>query len=176
MLKALLKMRNKKGFTLIELVVVLVIMVILAAMAVPTMMGYVDNAKKATHLAECRAVYVAAQTELTLARAGQYDGKKVSAFTENVLKIVDLDDKADDDTAIYSIAFVKSAPTEGAEKTFSIVLKSKTEPAATDDAIPALEEDSVVSVTYFYATNKSVTLTPGAEEGTNVFATPTPTT
>ena len=39
MLKKLLKQRNKKGFTLIELIVVLVIMAILAAAAIPTMIS-----------------------------------------------------------------------------------------------------------------------------------------
>ena len=59
MLKKLLKQRNKKGFTLIELIVVLVILAILVAAAAPAMMGYVNQAKKASYLANCRAVYVA---------------------------------------------------------------------------------------------------------------------
>ena len=52
MLKKLMEMRRKKGFTLIELIVVLVIMAILAAAAIPQMMKYVNNAKPVsyTHL------------------------------------------------------------------------------------------------------------------------------
>lgn len=65
MLKKLLKQRNKKGFTLIELIVVLVIMAILVAAAAPAMMGYVNKAKKASYLANCRAVYVAGQADIT---------------------------------------------------------------------------------------------------------------
>ncbi len=65
MLKKLMNMKKKKGFTLIELIVVLVIMAILAAAAIPTMMGYVDEARASQHLAEGRSVYVAATAVLT---------------------------------------------------------------------------------------------------------------
>lgn len=38
-------MKNKKGFTLVEIIVVLVILAILAAIAVPSVIGYVNEAK-----------------------------------------------------------------------------------------------------------------------------------
>lgn len=40
------KIRNKHGFTLVEIIVVLVILAILAAVAIPSVLGYVDEAKK----------------------------------------------------------------------------------------------------------------------------------
>ena len=39
--------KNKKGFTLVEVVVVLVILAILAAILIPTLTGYVDKASEA---------------------------------------------------------------------------------------------------------------------------------
>ncbi len=57
--------KNKKGFTLVEIIVVLVILAILAAAAIPTMLGFVDDAKKKTEIANARAAYVAAQTIAT---------------------------------------------------------------------------------------------------------------
>lgn len=57
--------RNKKGFTLVEVIVVLVILAILIAIAVPSVMKYIDDANDAKYLAEARAVYVAAEAEVT---------------------------------------------------------------------------------------------------------------
>ena len=38
--------KNKQGFTLVELIVVLVIRAILAALLVPALTGYIDRAKE----------------------------------------------------------------------------------------------------------------------------------
>lgn len=38
--------KNKRGYTLVEIIVVLVILAILAAVAVPTALGYVDEKKR----------------------------------------------------------------------------------------------------------------------------------
>ena len=40
------KIKNKKGFTLVELIVVLVILAILAALLIPALTGYIDKANK----------------------------------------------------------------------------------------------------------------------------------
>lgn len=53
---------NKKGFTLVELIVVLVILAILAALLIPALTGYIDKAKNKTIVAETRQVVMAAQT------------------------------------------------------------------------------------------------------------------
>ena len=56
-------MKNKKGFTLVELIVVLVILAILAALLILALTGYIDKANKEKVTAECRMVVMAAQTE-----------------------------------------------------------------------------------------------------------------
>lgn len=53
--------RNRRGFTLEEIIVVLVILAILTAIAVPTALGYVDDAKEARELAKLRESLIAAQ-------------------------------------------------------------------------------------------------------------------
>lgn len=65
------KAKNKKGFTLVEMIIVMVIMAILAAALIPTMMGYVQDAKNSKNLAAARACYVAAQSVATELSAKQ---------------------------------------------------------------------------------------------------------
>ena len=57
-----LKKNDKKGFTLVELIVVLVILAILAALLVPALTGYIDRAKRKAIVAETRQAVMAAQT------------------------------------------------------------------------------------------------------------------
>lgn len=59
------KLKDKKGFTLVELIVVLVILAILAALLVPTLTGYIDKANQEKVVSECRMVVMAVQTELS---------------------------------------------------------------------------------------------------------------
>ncbi|MEG0272610.1 MAG: prepilin-type N-terminal cleavage/methylation domain-containing protein [Hydrogenoanaerobacterium sp.] len=54
-------MKTKKGFTLVEVIVVLVILAILAAISIPALTGYIDEAKKKQIVAETRTVLVAMQ-------------------------------------------------------------------------------------------------------------------
>lgn len=48
-----------------EIIVVLVIIAILAAIAIPTMLGFVNEARQSEYIAEGRTAYVAAQTIAT---------------------------------------------------------------------------------------------------------------
>lgn len=57
-----LRKNNKKGFTLVELIVVLVILAILAALLIPALTGYIDKAQEKQIVAETRQIVVAAQT------------------------------------------------------------------------------------------------------------------
>ena len=46
------KLKDKKGFTLVELIVVLVILAILVALLVPALTGYIDKANQEKAIAE----------------------------------------------------------------------------------------------------------------------------
>lgn len=52
--------RNKKGFTLIELIVVIAILAILAAILIPSITGYIEKANDATASANARSAYTVA--------------------------------------------------------------------------------------------------------------------
>ena len=81
MLNKLMNLRKKKGFTLIELIVVLVIMAILAAAAIPTVMGYIENSRKAAYLANVRAVYQAGQSAIA---EGLAAGEPITVSNDNI--------------------------------------------------------------------------------------------
>ncbi len=57
------KRLNKKGFTLVEIIVVLVIIAILVAIAAPAMTGYIKDAKEKAVLTEARAALTAVQAQ-----------------------------------------------------------------------------------------------------------------
>ena len=78
------KIKNKHGFTLVEIIVVLVILAILAAVAIPSVLGYVDEAKKAGIIQEAHGIYEAAQIAATKCYATDEDEfKKQSIFKYN---------------------------------------------------------------------------------------------
>lgn len=54
---------NKKGFTLAELLVVVAIIAVLAAISIPVFTSRVESSREATDVANLRNAYAAAQTE-----------------------------------------------------------------------------------------------------------------
>jgi prepilin-type N-terminal cleavage/methylation domain-containing protein len=53
--------KDQSGFTLVELIIVLVILAILAALLVPALLGYIDQARTSKYLEEARSVFTAIQ-------------------------------------------------------------------------------------------------------------------
>ena len=57
--------RTVKGFTLVELIVVLVIVAILSAVVSPLMMGFIENAREKEYITDAEAALKASQSALT---------------------------------------------------------------------------------------------------------------
>lgn len=106
MFEKIRKLKDRKGFTLVELIVVLVILAILAALLIPALTGYIDKANKEKVIAECRMAVMAVQTESTTI----YGAKgKVTAPTD----FTDAEKKTIRDLAEVSGHWVATVDTSG---------------------------------------------------------------
>lgn len=90
--------KNKKGFTLIEIIVVLIIIGILIAIAVPSVLGYIGKAEDVKHEANARTGFLAAQTILVKKNA------KNQAVTADDFKAAKLNEEANADDVIDAAA------------------------------------------------------------------------
>lgn len=95
MISKIRSLKNKKGFTLVELIVVLVILAILAALLIPALTGYIDKANKEKVTAETRMVVMAAQTEASevYATVKEPDAAKMKDALEK--KVTDIEGLAE---------------------------------------------------------------------------------
>ncbi len=93
-----IRQNSKKGFTLVELIVVLVILAVMAAMLVPALTGYIDEARK-------KKDYNAASEVLTAAQAvvAEYYGANDPATPAGAAAYVD-----DQDARISQLAGVNA--------------------------------------------------------------------
>lgn len=69
-----LKKTNKKGFTLVELVIVIAVLAILAAIAIPTVTSTIDSANKNVDISNAQTVEMALKTSYTELLAGTWNG------------------------------------------------------------------------------------------------------
>jgi len=90
------KRKRVKGFTLVELIVVMLILAIMAAMFIPSLVGYIDKANESEIQIEARQLYQAAQVVATenyktggfecealdMAQAGGSGDKKIKEFVK----------------------------------------------------------------------------------------------
>lgn len=83
-----MKKSNKKGFTIVELVIVIAVIAILAAVLIPTFSSVVTNAKKSAAMQEARNAYeeYLAENAATLDLAGTNICITVDGYHFHVVK------------------------------------------------------------------------------------------
>lgn len=83
--------RNKKGFTLVELVIVIAILAILAAIAVPTVSDVIGTANTNTDATNCQTIELALKSADAEATAGTWSQNASALTVDNALKHEGLD-------------------------------------------------------------------------------------
>lgn len=74
-------LKKNKGFTVVELVIVIGVIAVLSAILIPTFVNVTENAKKAAAQADCRTAYAAYQMEAAddqMWTEGTYAGTKLA--------------------------------------------------------------------------------------------------
>lgn len=70
--RKLYRKENRKGFTLVELIVVIVILAILAAILIPGLLKWIDKAREKKYEAEARNIYLATEASIVEVYSGGF--------------------------------------------------------------------------------------------------------
>ena len=123
------KLKNSKGFTLMEMLIVVAIIAILVAIAIPTFTGQLEKAREATDLANLRSAYaevMAAALSNTIADTKTDANTKVTHNGNEWSKEVTLTQKVDNWTTTDITVGGLTVPAATAGATFKVTYNEAT--------------------------------------------------
>lgn len=103
--------RSDHGFTLVELIVVMVILTLLAAILVPSLLGWIDEAKGKQYILSARSIYMSAQA-IETEKYAAWDGTTANASHNlsdsdktRIMRMADVED-----AEIVAVEFESNTP------------------------------------------------------------------
>lgn len=132
------KLMNRKGFTLIELIVVIAIIAILAAVLIPRFTGFTSSARKKGAMSDARNIFVAleaadAQGELTTPVDADDAETVIEKYTgKNLINDADADMLDNGDTEISDVT---RGTNKGLTFTYTKIDGGKTYTVQVDDSV-----------------------------------------
>ena len=136
------KSKEQKGFTLVEMIVVLVIIAILAAITIPALLKYIDKAKDKQLVINARTAYLAAETAASEAYAAGYDDDKQFTFPTADAKEDDNEKKVTENAknlAGLSGNYSCTVTTDGKWKIEKVMFETKKSDGKTTDKTAVLD-------------------------------------
>ena len=126
------KKRNKKGFTLAELLIVVAIIAVLVAIAIPVFTSQLERSREATDAANIRAGYAEVMTEIldgSYSSAKEVTIRQTAAGWKNSDALAGLEalgDNSSDATVTVSLGDATTGPVKGGKVTITYTESSST--------------------------------------------------
>ena len=117
-----MKKTNNKGFSLVELIVVIAIMAVLVGVLAPQFLKYVERSRESTDVQNAQAVITAIQTAAADETLGVDDGTVAFTGTKQTAAAAASTDKLDAALASAGITSIQSKSTKYATFTITVTI------------------------------------------------------